>query len=43
LQIVKERELEAPPGPASPPPKKPRHFLETYADYGRTGAVTPVR
>ena len=43
LQIVKERELEAQPGPASPPPKKPRHFLETYADYGRTGAVTPVR
>ncbi len=41
-QIVKERELE--PGPAAlPPPKKPRHFLEVYADYGRTGAVTPVR
>ena len=43
LQIVREREREAQPGPASPPPKKPRHFLETYADYGRTGAVTPVR
>ncbi len=43
FQIVKERELAAKPGPASPPPKKPRHFLETYADYGRTGAVTPVR
>src|SRR5260370_24928864 len=43
LQIVKERESEAQPGPASPQPKKPRHFLETYADYRRTGAVAPVR
>jgi O-antigen ligase len=41
LQIVKEREAQT--GPESPLPKKPRHFLETYADYGRTGAVTPVR
>lgn len=41
LQTVREREQE--PGVAIPPPKKPRHFLETYADYGRTGAVTPVR
>jgi O-antigen ligase len=41
-QIVKERELE--PGTAlPPPPKKPRHFLEVYGDYGRAGAVTPVR
>jgi O-antigen ligase len=41
-QIVKERELE--PGTALPPrPKKPRHFLEVYGDYGRAGAVTPVR
>jgi O-antigen ligase len=42
-QIVRERELDpgtAVPGPA---PKKPRHFLEVYANYGRTGAVTPVR
>ena len=43
LQIVKEREQEAQTGPASLPPNKPRHFLETYANYGRTGAVTPVR
>ena len=40
LQTVKERDLE--PG-AAPPPKKARHFLEVYADHGRTGAVTPVR
>ena len=43
LQTVKEREQESQPGPAAPPPNKPRHFLETYADYGRTGAVAPVR
>jgi O-antigen ligase len=42
-QTVKEREQESQPGPTAPPPKKPRHFLETYADYGRTGAVAPVR
>jgi O-antigen ligase len=41
-QTVKEREQEQEPG-APPPPKKPRHFLETYADYGRTDAVTPAR
>jgi O-antigen ligase len=41
FQTLKERELD--PGAATPPPKKPRHFLEVYADYGRTGAVTPVR
>jgi O-antigen ligase len=40
LQTLKERDL-APSVDA--PPKKPRHFLEVYADYGRTGAVTPVR
>jgi hypothetical protein len=40
LQTLKERET----GPSAVlPPKKPRHFLEVYADYGRTGAVTPVR
>jgi len=43
LQTVKERE-QLEPGAPAPPPKKPRHFLETYADYGRrTGAVTSVR
>lgn len=41
LQTVKEREQG--PGPAAPAPKKPRHFLEVYAEHGRTGAVTPVR
>lgn len=41
LQTVRERKQE--PGALIPPPRKPRHFLETYADYGRTGAVTPVR
>jgi hypothetical protein len=43
LQTVREREQEQQPGAAAPPLKRPRHFLETYADYGRTGAVTPVR
>jgi O-antigen ligase len=43
LQTVKEREQEQQPGATPQPPKKSRHFLETYADYGRTGAVTPVR
>jgi O-antigen ligase len=43
LQTVKEREQEQQPGTAPPAPKNPRHFLETYADYRRTGAVTPVR
>ncbi len=41
LQIVKEREQG--PGPALPPPKKPRHFLEVYADRGIIGAGSPVR
>ncbi len=41
LQTLKEREL-APKTPL-PGPRKPRHFLEVYADYGRTGAVSPVR
>jgi O-antigen ligase len=41
LQTLKEREL----GPQTPfpAPRKGRHFLELYADYGRTSAVTPVR
>jgi O-antigen ligase/polysaccharide polymerase Wzy-like membrane protein len=41
LQTIKENDQG--PGTVTPPPKKPRHFLETYADYRRTGAVTPVR
>jgi O-antigen ligase len=41
LQTLKERELE--PKTPLPDPGKPRHFLEVYANYGRTGAVTPVR
>ena len=43
LQTVKEREQEQGQGDAPPPPKKPRHFLEVYADNGRTVAVTPGR
>jgi len=40
LQTIKEQEQ----GPGTPPPpKKPRHFLEVYADHRTTGAVTPVR
>lgn len=41
LQTIKEQDQE--PGSALPPPKKPRHFLEVYADHGTTGAVSPVR
>jgi hypothetical protein len=41
LQTVKENEQG--PGSAPPPPKKPRHFLEVYADHGTAGAVSPVR
>jgi hypothetical protein len=41
LQTIKENEQG--PGSALPPPKKPRHFLEVYADHGTTGAVSPVR
>ncbi len=41
LWTIKEQEQE--PGTALPPPKKPRHFLEVYADRGTTGAVSPVR
>ena len=41
LQTMRERQKDA--GSAAPPPlKKPRHFLEVYADHG-TGAVSPVR
>jgi len=42
LQTVKERELEA-GTTAVPPPRKPRHFLEVYADRDRTSPVAPVR
>ena len=41
LQTVKEQEQG--PGTAPPPPQKPHHFLEVYADRGTTGAVSPVR
>jgi O-antigen ligase len=41
LQTVKEQSQE--PGTALPPPKRPRHFLEVYADHRTTGAVSPVR
>lgn len=41
LQTIKEQQKE--PGSALPAPKKPRHFLEVYADHGTTGAVSPVR
>jgi O-Antigen ligase len=40
LQTIKENEQG--PGSAPPPPKKPRHFLEVYADHRTTGAVSPV-
>jgi O-Antigen ligase len=41
LQTIRENEQG--PGSAPPPSKKPRHFLEVYADHGTTGAVSPVR
>ena len=41
MQTVKETAKEG--GIAPVPPKKPRHFLEVYADYGRAGTVSPVR
>jgi hypothetical protein len=40
LQIYRDQATV--PGLALPP-KKPRHFLEVYGDYGRAGAVGPVR
>ena len=42
LRTIQEQQPELTPGTA-PPPKKPRHFLEVYADHGNTGAVFPVR
>lgn len=41
LQTIRENERE--PGTVTPPPNRPRHFLEVYADRGTTGAVSPVR
>jgi hypothetical protein len=43
LQTIKEQDREQSAGPVTPTPKKPRHFLEVYADHGTTGAVSPVR
>jgi len=42
LQTLKEQQKDG-GSTAPPPPKKPRHFLEVYADRGITGAVSPVR
>jgi hypothetical protein len=42
LQTVKEQDKQGPGSPL-PPAKKPRHFLEVYADHRTTGAVSPVR
>jgi hypothetical protein len=44
LQTIKERDAEIGQGfdPATPPPKKGRHFLEAY-DFGRRDAVSTVR
>jgi len=42
LQTVREQQQQG-PGTVLPPPKKPRHFLEVYADHGTAGAVSPVR
>ena len=41
LATVREHEHSL--GSVAPPPKKPRHFLEAYADRGTTGAMSPVR
>ena len=43
LQTDQRTTTRTTPGTAPPPPKKPRHFLEVYADHGTTGAVSPVR
>src|SRR5260370_40839059 len=40
LQTIKEQEQV--PGTAPPPPKKPRHFLEVYADHGRNRGSLPL-
>ncbi len=41
LQTIKEQDQDT--GTVLPPPKKPRHFLEVYADHRTAGAVSPVR
>ena len=41
LQTMKEQQKDG--GSAPPPTKKPRHFLEVYADRRTTGEVSPVR
>ena len=41
LQTIKEQQQE--PGSMQPPPKKPRHFLEVYADHRTSRSVSPVR
>jgi len=41
LQTIKEQDQR--PGSAPLPPKKPRHFLEVYADRATTGTVSRVR
>ena len=41
LQLLNEKQREG--GFTPPPPKKPRHFLEVYADHRTHGAVSPVR
>ena len=41
LQTIKEQDQG--PGSPLPPPNKPRHFLEVYADHRTAGAVSPVR
>ena len=41
LQTIKEQQQE--PGSMRPPPKKPRHFLEVYADHRTSRSVSPVR
>jgi O-Antigen ligase len=44
VQTIKEMDQEknSEDGPALPPPKRGRHFLEAY-DFGRRDAVSPVR
>lgn len=36
-------EQDQSPGSTAPPPKRGHHFLEVYANHGRTAAITPVR